>query len=271
MTSVYAGAGQIGGTELLRGGSVRRATAVLCRPRRRGGGRTVVLASCHRASGVRISPVASLRVLWRPRTAATGRRWAAGTGTGASPRHLQVKSAAGRRRYPALWRVADGRPLCLCPARRHVKDSGRRTPRGAIVWRAGDGPLPSPDHLTPADAAAALRELLAAAAKRAMPAGHQPSGAVTFGDACAEWLRSVEHERRQSPWTLGDYRSSVRGWRSLGFGADTPLGGREWLLVESESDGWHEQRRDVLGPEDRAVAAEVDVCAVCGVEVPGGA
>ena len=147
--------------------------------------------------------------------------------------HLQVKGGAGRRRYFALWRDADGRhQVLLGPA--HVKDSGRRTPRGAIIWRAGDGPLPSPDHLTPADAAAALRELLAAAPKRATPAGHQPSGAVTFGEACAEWLRYVEHERRRTPATLGDYRSSVRAWLLPGFGADTPLGKIDTAAI----DGW---------------------------------
>jgi hypothetical protein len=148
--------------------------------------------------------------------------------------HLQVKGGAGgRRRYFALWRDADGRhQVLLGPA--HVKDSGRRTPRGAIVWRAGDGPLPSPDHLTPADAAAALRELLAAAPKRATPAGHQPSGAVTFGEACAEWLRYVEHERRRTPATLGDYRSSIRAWLLPGFGADTPLGKIDTAAI----DGW---------------------------------
>src|SRR5579862_7741135 len=108
--------------------------------------------------------------------------------------HLQMKGGPGRRRYFALWRDADGRhQRLLGPA--HVKDSGRRTPRGAIVWRARDGPLPSPDHLTPADAAAALRELLAAAPKRPTPVGQLTDGALTFGEACAEWLRYIEHER----------------------------------------------------------------------------
>lgn len=137
--------------------------------------------------------------------------------------HLQIKGAAGRRRYYALWRDANGRhQRLLGPA--HVKDSGRRTPRGAIVWRAGDGSLPTPDHLTPADAASALRELLAAAPKRSTPAGQRARGAATFGEACAEWLRYVEHERKRMPSTLADYRSVVRACLLPGFGADTPLG-----------------------------------------------
>jgi integrase len=139
----------------------------------------------------------------------------------------------GRRRYFALWRDADGRhQLLLGPA--HVKDSGRRTPRGAIIWRAGDGRLPSPDHLTPADAAAVLRELLAAAPKGPTPAGQCASGAVTFGAACAEWLRYIEHERKRAPSMLADYRSSVRAWLLPGFGADTPLGAIDTPAI----DGW---------------------------------
>jgi len=53
--------------------------------------------------------------------------------------HLQVKGEAGKRGYYALWRDADGRhQRLLGPA--HVKDSRRRTPRGAVIWRVGDGP-----------------------------------------------------------------------------------------------------------------------------------
>jgi integrase len=146
--------------------------------------------------------------------------------------HLQVKGGAGHRRYFALWRDADGRHQVLLGAA-HVKDSGRRTPRGAVIWRAGDGPLPSPDHLTPADAAAALRELLAAAPKRATPAGQRASGAVTFGEACAEWLRYVEHERKRKRSTLGDYSSSVRAGLLPGFGADTLLSSIDTAAIDA--------------------------------------
>jgi hypothetical protein len=46
--------------------------------------------------------------------------------------HVQVKGSAENRRSYALWRDADGRhQRLLGPA--HMKDSGRRTPRGAIV------------------------------------------------------------------------------------------------------------------------------------------
>jgi hypothetical protein len=100
--------------------------------------------------------------------------------------HLQVKGGAGNRRYYALWRDGDGdgRHQRLL-GRAHIKDSGRRTPRGATIWRAAGGPKSEPDSLTPAKAATVLRELLAAAPKRPTPAGRRAHGAITFGGACA--------------------------------------------------------------------------------------
>lgn len=86
--------------------------------------------------------------------------------------HLQVKPRKGRpgskRSYFAYWTDATGKHgRKLGPA--HVKDSGRRTPRGAIVWRVGDGPKPTPNHLTPKEAKRALEEILRDAPRRALP------------------------------------------------------------------------------------------------------
>ena len=114
-----------------------------------------------------------------------------------------------------------------------MKDSGRRTPRGAIVWRAGDGPLPSPDHLTPADARRRCGTL-ATAPRRPAPAGERTTGAVAFGEACAEWLRYIEEERKRAPSTLADYHSSVRAWLLPAFGAETPVGAIDTAAI----DGW---------------------------------
>src|SRR6185312_7396068 len=76
--------------------------------------------------------------------------------------HLQVVDRGGGRRWHALWRDADGRhQKILGPAR--VKDSGKRTPRGAIVSRAANGPKPDPSYLTPAEAADQLQMILTAA------------------------------------------------------------------------------------------------------------
>ena len=118
--------------------------------------------------------------------------------------HLQVKGSRGARRYYALWRDADGRhQRLLGPA--HVKDSSRRTPRGAVIWRTADGSKPGPEWLTPDDAAAALRSLLAGAPVR-RPA---TSEAPTFSEVCEEWLRHGERERQLKPSTLVDYRAVV--------------------------------------------------------------
>ena len=145
--------------------------------------------------------------------------------------HLQVRGEAGNRRYFALWRDADGRHQKLLGCA-HVKDSGRRTPRGAVVWRAGDGPKPALDWLTPADAALALGELLAAAPKLPTPAGQRGSSAVTFGEACAEWLRYVEHERHRTPSTMADYRSAVHA----GWIASNPAEDAERVSVKRSGD-----------------------------------
>ena len=73
--------------------------------------------------------------------------------------HLQIKGGPHGRVWYALWRDADGRhQKRLGPA--HVRDSGRRTARGAVVWWAANGSKPDADHLTPAEADTALRELL---------------------------------------------------------------------------------------------------------------
>jgi integrase len=150
--------------------------------------------------------------------------------------HLQVKNRGGERRWFVLWRDADGRhQRALGPA--HVKDSGRRTARGAVVWRAGDGPKPSSAHLTPAEAGDVLRALLVDAPTRATAAGSGGDEAVTFAAACEEWLRFIEHERRRAPSTLADYRAAVRSVLVPAFGADTPIAAIDTRAI----DRWRSQ------------------------------
>jgi hypothetical protein len=90
--------------------------------------------------------------------------------------HLQVirDSADGPRIFKAFITDANGkRTTRLGPA--HVKATTKRTARNAVVWRAGDGPKPSPLHLTPKEAEAKLADLLAAAPRTAAPTGDPPS------------------------------------------------------------------------------------------------
>jgi hypothetical protein len=79
-------------------------------------------------------------------------------------------------------------------------DSGRRTARGATIWRAADGTKPE-GYLTPKEARAALDELLGAERRQPTPRSVR-SGPKTFGDAMAAYLKYVEVEKGIAPSTL---------------------------------------------------------------------
>jgi hypothetical protein len=156
--------------------------------------------------------------------------------------HLQVKGDRGRRNWYALWRDANGRRqkrLGLA----HVKDSGRRTPRGAIVWRAADGPKPDPSYLSPAEAQDELRKLLADAAREPTDPRHRRDQDRTLAEACDAWLGYVELEKALRPSTVRDYRNAVGCYLLPEFGTTTLLrtidtrridAYRERLLTEGE-------------------------------------
>jgi integrase len=156
--------------------------------------------------------------------------------------HLQVKGDRRPRSWYALWRDADGRhQKRLGPA--HVKDTGRRTPRGAIVWRAADGPKPGPSYLSPAEARDELSKLLAQAVREPTDPRHKRDVDHTVGEACDAWLHYVEHEKARRPSTVRDYRNALRCYLLPEFGKDTLLRTidtrsidtyRERLLTEGE-------------------------------------
>jgi len=137
--------------------------------------------------------------------------------------HLQVKlDWNGRTRsFYAYWRDQSGeRGGCrLGPA--HVRDSGRRTPRGAIIWRSGNGPRPTAEHLTPKDAesrlAAILREL------ESKPLGdNELAPAGSLSDGAEGWLAERMSERGLKRSTVAGYEDMFeRLYRDLG--ADTPV------------------------------------------------
>src|SRR4051794_7040881 len=136
--------------------------------------------------------------------------------------HLQVKGPKGRRAWYALWRDADGRhQKRLGPA--HVRDSGRRTPRGAVVWRAANGSKPDPSYLTPAGAEDALQGLLSSALREPTDPRRKRAQDHTFGEACDAWLAYVAEEKDRRPSTIKDYRNTVRRYLVAEFGADTLL------------------------------------------------
>lgn len=130
--------------------------------------------------------------------------------------HLQVKKDRAGRAYWAFWRDAEGKHgRRLGPA--HVKDSGRRTARGAVVWRAGDGSKPTPQHLTPKEAGAKLEEIVAGA-PRSRPATQQG----TLREACEGYAADRKRRNGLKPSTEMDYEN-LFGRLYRDFGADTPV------------------------------------------------
>jgi integrase len=135
--------------------------------------------------------------------------------------HLQVKSdGSGARSYFAFWRDAYGVKggMKLGPA--HVRDSGRRTPRGAVIWRAGHGPRPTPEHLTPKDAERLLRAKL----DELRLAAHAQSAAdvATLFDVTQGWVVERARDKNLKRSTLEGYECMFeRLYRDLG--ADTPV------------------------------------------------
>jgi hypothetical protein len=129
--------------------------------------------------------------------------------------YLHVRQLKGTREriYYAYWRDAGGAKhgVRLGPA--HVRETGRRTSRGAAIWRAGDGPRPTPEHLTPRDAEDRLEQLLRESEKQAQDA----RSASTLQQAAEAWL-SVRHaERGLKRSTIADYEDMFeRLYRDLG-------------------------------------------------------
>lgn len=141
-------------------------------------------------------------------------------GTARPTGHLQVKGKRGERAWYALVRDADGRhQRRLGPA--WVKDSGKRSARGAVKWVTRDGTKPE-GYLSPSDAEQLLAEMLAKAPKQATQPDRHPARPKTFREACDTWLGWAEHDREVKRSTLSDYRSACdRMCRD--FGATTPI------------------------------------------------
>ncbi len=135
--------------------------------------------------------------------------------------HLQVKiDKNGRTRsFWAFWRDRDDKKggRRLGPA--HVRDSGRQTARGAVIWRAGHGPKPSPEYLTPKEAQACL-ETIVEELRTAAEVDRAPEH--TLQQAVEGWLTERNGERGLKRSTIAGYEDMFeRLFRDLG--ADTPV------------------------------------------------
>jgi hypothetical protein len=81
---------------------------------------------------------------------------------------------------------------------------------------------PPTGYYTKRTAEEALQQTLADARRGTLPDSQQRSGR-TFGDACSEWLRYVEHEKQRASSTIRDYTNTVKTSLIPEFGRDTPL------------------------------------------------
>ena len=71
---------------------------------------------------------------------------------------------------------------------------------------------------------------------------------VTFADACAEYLRYVEHDRDRKPSTLRDYRSIVRAHLLPAFGDAAARGrhGRAHRALEGDAARWRNRTKSKI-------------------------
>jgi Phage integrase, N-terminal SAM-like domain len=154
--------------------------------------------------------------------------------TGAETRpsgHVQVVERRSGRRWHALWRDADGRhQRVLGPA--WVKDGGKRTPRGAVIWRAADGTKPDRSHLSPADAEDLLRQILTGAPRR--PTRPRPGSGTRFMDVAEDWMLHGERKRGLKHGTLRDYRYTLRTHLLPAFG-DHDIA----AITRQDIERWH--------------------------------
>lgn len=137
--------------------------------------------------------------------------------------HAQVKpDKNGRTRsYYAFWHDATGKKRGARIGPAHVRDTGRRTPRGAVIWRAGDGPKPTIEHLTPREVEVKLDDILReaeASADVSVPKQAEP----VLHQATEGWLSARHTERGLKRSTVADYEDLFeRLYRDLG--AETPM------------------------------------------------
>jgi integrase len=145
------------------------------------------------------------------------------SGTSRPTGHLQVKlDRDGRdRSYWAFWYDQNGERggRRLGPA--HVRHSGRTTARGAIIWRAGNGPRPTPEHLTPKDAEERLDVILRELEGKAVRADAEEEQA-TLRQVTEGWVAERKRDKGLKRSTLASYGDMFeRLYRDLG--ADTPI------------------------------------------------
>lgn len=148
---------------------------------------------------------------------------------------LRAVSAAGvtghliverRKTRPPTWVATinnrgERRRVTLGPA--WVRDSGSRTPRGAVKWRTAPGAKPDETYLTPAEAESRLQDLLSDA-RRSSPRSSAATGAGKRWDTAVEsWKREMRDVRGLESTTLRGYDSAINALRDAGMSDDLML------------------------------------------------
>ncbi|HTT95510.1 MAG TPA: hypothetical protein VMF55_12620 [Solirubrobacterales bacterium] len=134
--------------------------------------------------------------------------------------HVRVEERAGGRRvWVAEYRPAGEPRTCKTLGPAWVRLSGKTTARGATIWRAAHDSKPDDTYLTPAEADAALAELLKSTPKRpAQRAGSEPRpSARPARRSCTAPSTSTASRRRRC-----NYRVAARELKEE-FPAWTPV------------------------------------------------
>ena len=103
----------------------------------------------------------------------------------------------------------------------HVRDTGRRTAWKAVIWRAGDGPKPTPEHVTPKEAEDLLDDILRDAETSAQTARKQRE-THTLRETLEGWVAERTANRGLKASTLHGY-DTLFGRMYRDFGADIPV------------------------------------------------
>lgn len=148
---------------------------------------------------------------------------------------LTVEDRKSGRVWVASWIRANGSQTRRVLGPAWVRDSGKRTPRGAIVWRAASGSKPDETYLTPKESDEALTQILDE--ERRKPPEKRSTPGKTWGDATTGWLRHVESVRHVAPTTLQNYKSIVGQLESEGLPTELPLRLVTPRKIESVQDG----------------------------------
>lgn len=135
---------------------------------------------------------------------------------------LEVNPRKSGRVWVALVVQADGTPTRRVLGPAWVRDSGKKTPRGAIIWRAASGSKPTDEHLTPRDADEMLQRLLDEERKKSPTKARRARG-KTWGDATDALIKHDEKVRGLADTTIGSYKSVLHCLEREGLPRSTPL------------------------------------------------